>query len=234
VFFCLLGAALLGALLRSHLPETHLSPDSKDAIKLATAIVATLSAISLGFLTASAKTAFDHAEADLRMSVAHVVLLDREMAHYGPQTQDARDLLRKFIEAQLYRTNSDTSDLAIEMVQDQLRSLAPETAAQRLLQTRALEVSGKIAETHWLLVETGSEELPGPFMIILVLWLVLLFVTFGLLAPRNATVTCTLVICALSVAGAVFLIVDMAHPYLGIIHISDASLRTALEQLGKS
>lgn len=235
VFSCLLGAALIGALLRAYLPEHHLSTESRDAIKLATAIVATLSAVALGFLTASAKTSFDHAEVELRMSVAQAVLLDRVMAHYGPETQEARSQLRKFVAAQLDRSNRDpaTDDLAIEAVQDELRSLAPQTAAQRSLQARALEVSGKIAEAHWLLVETESEQLPWSFVSILVLWLTLLFATFGLLAPSNATVICTLLVCALSVAGAVFLIVDMAHPYVGLIQVSDAPLRMGLEQLGR-
>ena len=235
VFSCLLGAVLIGALLRVFLPAHHLSADSRDAIKLATAIVATLSAVALGFLTASAKTTFDHAEVELRVSVAQTVLLDRVMAHYGPETQEARSQLRKFVVAQLDRSNHDPAadDFAIEAVQDELRSLAPETAAQRSLQARALEVSGKIAEAHWLLVETESEQLPRSFVAILVLWLALIFATFGLLAPINATVICTLLVCALSVAGAVFLIVDMAHPYLGLIRVSDAPLRMGLEQLGR-
>jgi hypothetical protein len=102
-----------------------------------------------------------------------------------------------------------------------------------LLQSRALQVSGEIAEAHWLLTETAGDALPWAFLAVLVFWLGLLFVTFGLLAPPNATVIGLLLACALSVAAAVFLIVDMAHPYIGIIHFSDAPLRTALEQLGQ-
>jgi hypothetical protein len=103
-----------------------------------------------------------------------------------------------------------------------------------LLQSRALEVSGQIAEAHWLLVEKGGEGPPWAFLAILVFWLALLFFTFGLLAPGNGTVVCILFVCALSVAGAVFLIVDMAHPYLGFIRVSDAPLRTALAHLGQT
>ena len=235
VFSCLLGAALFGGSLRHYLPEHHLSAESKDAIKLATAIVATLSAIALGLLTASAKSAFDHAEVEVRMSASQVVLLDRVMAHYGSETQAARSLLRGFVAAQLNRPNGGTAadDDSIEAVQDLLRSLSPKTAAQQSLQTRALDISGRIAEGHWMLVEEGSEGLPLPFVAILVLWLALLFATFGLLAPSNATVICTLLVCALSVAGAVFLIIDMAHPHLGIIRVSRAPLEAALEFLGR-
>ena len=235
VFCCLLGAALIGALLRRYLPEPHLSTESKDAIKLPTAIVATLSAIALGLLTASAKTTFDRAEVQLKTTVAQVVVLDRVMVSYGPQTQEARRLLRDFVVTQLdpLKRGTATSEFGIEAVQNNLRSLVPETAPQRLLQARALEISGKITEAYWLLVESESEEPPLPFVVVLVLWLTLLFGTFGLLAPFNATVACTVLICALCVAGAVFLITDMAHPHLGLIHVSDAPFRAALDYIGR-
>ena len=97
-------------------------------------------------------------------------------------------------------------------MQAELRALSPDTNAQRLLQSRALQVSGDIAEAHWLFTETVGDGLPWAFLAVLVFWLGLLFVTFGLLAPTNATVIGLLFACALSVAATVFLIVDMAHP----------------------
>ena len=167
------------------------------------------------------------------------------MAHYGAQTAQARGLLRQLVAARLeqgwgYAGNDEAAaDIAvdntgIEPVQDILRALSPATDGQRWLQSRGLEISGQIAEAHWMLLDTGSERLPWAFLTILVFWLALLFATFGLLAPGNATVVATLLVCSLSVAAAVFLIVDMAHPYLGLIYVSDAPLREALDQLGRT
>ncbi|ATU95869.1 DUF4239 domain-containing protein (plasmid) [Phyllobacterium zundukense] len=243
VFICLSLAAMLGMVLRERLPDHHLSTESRDAIKLATAVVGTLSALALGFLIASAKTTFDDAEAELRTSVARLVLLDRVMAHYGPETATARRMLAELVEIRLRKawggrdddqpaTGGAMSDRGIEVVQDELRALSPDTDARGSLQSRGLEVSGQIAEAHWLLIEKDNEGLPWAFLAILVFWLALLFFTFGLLAPSNGTVVCVLFVCALSVAGAVFLIIDMAHPYLGFIQVSDAPLRTALANLG--
>jgi hypothetical protein len=244
VFLCLFGAALFGMWLKSRVPDHHLAAESKDAIRLATAIVGTLSALALGLLIASAKSTYDDAETEMRTSVGRILLLDRVMAHYGPETAKARGLLRQLVTARLdqgwgYASNDEAAaDIAvgnagIEPVQDILRALSPATDAQRWLQSRALEVSGQIAEAHWMLVDTGSESLPWAFLMVLVFWLALLFATFGLLAPGNATIVATLLVCSLSVAGAVFLIVDMAHPYLGVIYVSDAPLREALDQLGQ-
>jgi len=59
VFACVFGGALLGILLRSVLPEHHLTQDSKDVVKLGMGLIATMAALVLGLLIASAKSAFD-------------------------------------------------------------------------------------------------------------------------------------------------------------------------------
>jgi hypothetical protein len=241
VFVCLFGATLVGMALSRRLPGHHLDPDSKDVIKLATAVVGTLAALALALLIGSAKTSYENANAELRTSTARLVLLDRVMARHGSDTNAARARLRTLVETRLSQawggdasaTNAGGEEVSIEPVQADLRALSPDTNARRLLQSRALQVSGDIAEAHWLLTETSGDGLPWAFLAVLVFWLGLLFVTFGLLAPTNATVIGLLFACALSVAAAVFLIVDMAHPYIGIIHVSDAPLRTALGQLGQ-
>src|SRR5262245_59814691 len=224
VFLCLFCAALAGLLLQSRLPAQHLSAESRDVIKLATAVVGTLSGLALGLLIASAKNAFDNAEQELSSSAARVVLLDRIMAHYGPELQESRSQLRKLVEQRLDLAWVDASEegqgfdvsvvaSGIEPIQDALRSLSPTNYAQQSLQARALEVTGHIAEADWLSAEAQREGLPIPFVVVMVFWLSLLFATFGLLAPRNATVVAVFFVCALSVAGAAFLIVDMSHPY---------------------
>jgi hypothetical protein len=244
VFASLFGGAILGMTLGAALPAHHLSSDSKDAIKLATAIVATLSALALGLLVASAKTSFDTADTQLRNSIARTVLLDRVMAHYGPETREARAQLRQVVETSLRQVlgdggtggtnpNAVGDDPGIEPVQDKLRAMAPRTEAQRWLLSRALQISGDIAEAHWLMFERSEAGFPWPFLTILVFWLVMLFVSFGLLAPRNATVLCIIFFCSLSVASAVFLIVDMEHPFFGFVQVSSAPLRDALDQLGR-
>ena len=244
VFACLFGAALIGMLLRSRLPDHHLNSESRDVIRLSTAVVGTLSALALGLLIASAKNVYDNTEAELRTSVARVVLLDRIMARYGPETADARAGLRHLIEIRLQEGwgiavlgegPADPYDASqtIEPVQVELRALTPTNEPQKMLQSRALEVSGQLAEAHWMMVETTGEGLPTAFLIILIFWLALLFATFGLQAPANATVICVMLVCSLSVAAAVFLVVDMAHPYLGVIHVSDVPLRSALAHIGK-
>jgi hypothetical protein len=237
-FLCVFGAASLGMLLRSRLPDHHLSPDSRDAIKLATAVIGTLSALALGLLIASAKRSFDEAGVELRTTAARVLLLDRVLAHYGEEVAETRGTLRRLLEVRLSQAaaagESALDDgLDVEPVQDALRALLPLTDAQRWLQARALQLGGQIAEARWLRAETEVGGFPGAFLAFLILWLALLFGSFGILAPRNGTVVVIFLVCALSITGALVLIIDMDHPYLGFIQVSDAPLKMALKRLGQ-
>lgn len=238
-FLCVFGGAVTGMVLRSRLPDHHLGPESRDAIKLATAIIGTLSALALGLLIASAKRSFDDAGVERRTSSARVLLLDRVMAHYGPQTDAMRAKLKTVMQTRLAAEQDEagrdaiSEGVDIEAIQDSLRALVPQTEGQRSLQSRALQLSGDIAEARWVRTETEVGGFPTPFLAILILWFTLLFASFGLLAPGNGTVVATLFICALSVSAALVLVIDMDHPYLGFIRVSDAPLRWALERIGR-
>ena len=167
------------------------------------------------------------------------------MANYGPETNEARDLLRRSIASTIKRiwpedkigqavAESTEGRVDIEAIQDKLRQLSARNDAQRWLQSRALEISGEIAEGRWLLIEQlGQRSLPMPFFVLMVFWLTIIFASFGLFSPRNATVITVLLICALSAAGSLFLIIELDTPYQGLIKVSSASLRNALAHLGQ-
>ena len=84
VFACVFGSALLGMLLRTTVPDHHVSQDSKDVVKMAMGLLATMAALVLGLLTASAKSSFDTVDSEVQQSAAHIILLDRVLAQYGP------------------------------------------------------------------------------------------------------------------------------------------------------
>ena len=244
-FACIFGGTLLGMFLRTILPGHHVSDDSKSAVMLGTGMIATMAALVLALLIASAKGNYDTMSSDLTQASARVILLDRLMAHYGPETKEARDLLRHSIASTIKRiwpednigqaiVEAPEGRVPIEAIQDKLCQLSPRNDAQRWLQSRALQVSGDIAEGRWLLIEQlGQSSVPMPFLVMLVFWLTVIFAGFGLFSPRNATVIAVLLICALSAAGALFLIMELDTPYEGLIKVSSAPLRTALAHLGQ-
>lgn len=243
-FACIFGGMLLGMGLRALLPEHHLSSESKDAVKLGTGMIATLAALVLGLLIASAKGTFDTMTNELRQTGAKIVLLDRTMAQYGPETKEARDFLRATVASALQRIWPEETDAVavakiqpgndIEALQDKLRQLSAHNDAQRGLQSQALQLSADMAEARLLLSEqVGQSSLPRAFLVILIFWLTIIFASFGLFSTHNATVIIALFVCALSVAGALFLIAELDQPYAGFIKISSAPVRYALAHLGR-
>src|SRR6516164_1693898 len=94
VFACILGGTLLGMMLRTFLPEKHLSGESKDLVKLGMGLIGTMTALVLGLLIASAKSSFDTQRNGLAQLSANIIFLDRILAHYGPEAKESREQLR--------------------------------------------------------------------------------------------------------------------------------------------
>jgi len=245
VFACVYGGAILGMLLRRSLPEHHLDERSKDVVRLGMGLIATMTALVLGLLVASAKGAYDEQASGLDHIAANLVLLDSQLAQYGPQAQDARDALRLTVADAVERiwpsSEAQASTLAAPGARAQgrtlyskIQELSPENDMQRRLQSAALQGAMELGQARWLLVaQSQSSSVPTPFLVILVFWLAILFVSFGLFAPANTTVLSTLFLCAVSVAGAIFLVLELANPYQGLLRVSSAPLRSALALLGQ-
>jgi hypothetical protein len=244
-FVCIFGGTLLGMALRDRLPGHHLSSDSKEVVKLGTGMIATLAALVLGLLIASAKGTFETITNEVKQTGSKIILLDRILAQYGPETGEARVSLRRGVALAVNQIwPVEAKKIAVEQVgqlgsgmepfQDQLRRLSPRNEAQREFKAKALQVSADIAEARWLLAEqAGQSSIPIPFLVILVFWLTVIFASFGLFSPRNATVLIVMFLCSLSAAGSLYLILEMDQPYSGIMKISSEPMRKAIAMMGQ-
>jgi len=114
-----------------------------------------------------------------------------------------------------------------------IQDLAPKTDAQHNDQAKALEIGSAIEHTRLLMFAATTSKIPLPFLIVLVWWLAALFLGFGLFARFNLTVTVSLLIGALSIAAAIFLILDLNTPFSDFLRISDAPIQYALSRLGQ-
>ena len=239
VFACVFAGAVAGFLLRRSLPEHHLSQDSKNVVQLGTGLIATMAALVLGLLTASAKDKYDVQSDEVKQTAANIVLLDRALARYGPDAGEIRDALRRAVAARVAAWNqgagplqSGTASVPEEM-QERIRALPSHDDAQAGLKSRALDLATTIASTRWLVLEQSGSSVSWPFLIVMVFWLTAIFMSFGMMAEPNATIVAVLFVCALSVSIAIFLIFELDQPFRGFIHISSAPLQFALDNLGK-
>ena len=166
------------------------------------------------------------------------------LADYGPETKATREQLRRTVAASIETIWPEEKTGALgmtdyertngmEVVQMTLFKVTPTTDAQHQLLATAQQIISELREARWLLIEQAHNIIPKPFLVMLLFWLTMLHLSFGLLAPRNGTTITVLLISALSVSGAIFTVLEMTHPLQGMIKVSSAPMRKALEHLGQ-
>jgi hypothetical protein len=242
VLACIFGASLLGMLMRPALSQHHLSADTKDSVKLGMGLVGTMTALMLGLLVAAAKSAYDTEKSEVTQMAAKLIFLDRVLANYGPESADSRVELRRMVESALSRmwpeersqsSQLDPSGSSAEELHKAIQKLAPRNDVQGSLKSQAVGVVGDLGQLRWLLFEQSGSSISMPLLILVISWLAIIFFSWGLFAPSNSIAIAALLLAAVSVSGAIFMILELDQPFDGLIHISSAPMRNALAHLGK-
>jgi hypothetical protein len=239
---CVFGGGLLGMVCRRWVPDRHQGSDSKEVVRLAMGLVVSTSAIALGLLIGSAKSFFDTQNAEMAQIAARYVLLDRILANYGPEAAGARVALlaelAHLVEESKRSGSADKTYMTIksgarmsETTLDTLKTLSPTDDNQRFLKQQCLSLEVQLGQTRWLMYAQNTVPFPRFLLVMLIAWLTVLFVSFGLFAPRNPLVLAGLFVSAAAVCGAVLLILEMYDPIRGLIRISDAPLSAAYQAL---
>ncbi len=241
IFALTLGGIVLGALLRTTLPQHHLSKDSQDVVRLGVGLIATIAALVLGLLIAAAKGSFDTQSGQVKQITADMILLDLLLEKYGPEALPIRVEMRSVIgplaDRLWYEKLADAAgpiakDTKAEGVYVAIQALSPKNDLQRSLQSRAAQISTDLAQIRLLLFAESDSAIPAPFIAILAFWLIIIFASFSLFAALNVTVFSFLSLFALSASCAIFLILELSQPFTGLLMIPSAPLRNALGPLG--
>ena len=238
------AGALFGTYLRLLLPQHHLQEDSRDVVKVVVALTATLSAVLFSLLIASAKNFYDSQTAEVEQLASRVILLDRILAVYGPEAAETRAEFRTVVTAAVERVWPDNpaqkSNLALGQGRlapgvffKRIVELAPRTDPQRIAQAQAIQVALSLGETRFLMFSQRGNKVPAVFLGVLLFWVVVLFGGYGLLTRINGTMVAILLVSALSIALAMYLILEFNHPFDGTIRISGTIMRDALAQMGQ-
>lgn len=235
------GGVLIGLLAQRFLPKGHLSKETRDAVTISMAVVGTLSALVVGLLISTASTSYSARTNAISDLAVDIIRLNRSLERYGPDSQPIRDTIRDYAEAKegelaagVERDDMGMRTLAIlETVSDQIFALQPSDDRQRHIQAQAVQLINSISEARWLLVEKDKSAVPVPFLTLLIFWLAILFASFGLFAPRNATAVAALFLCSVAVSGGIFMILELAAPSEGVIRPSLAPIRAAIAELSQ-
>lgn len=243
VFILLSCAALLGMCLGARLPQHHMSKSTKDAVRIGMGSVATMAALVLSLLVASAKGTYDTQKNEVIDMSARIVFLDRLLENYGPEAKECRSVLRSAALSTIYRLWPETT---IQMSEPPpsttwsrdlplaIQELVIRNDAQRTFKSQAADIVKDLGQMRWLLYEQAESSISTPMLVIMVFWLMLTFMSVGLFAPANATAVLAQLLGAISVAGAIFLILELDHSFSGFIKISSKPFLNALSQLAAS
>ena len=239
-FALVFGGALLGMYVRNALPEHHLREDVKDVIRLSTGLIGTIAALVLGLLIASAKSSFDARNTQIKQITANIILLDSLLGQYGPDAHNLRVVLRGAIGPLVDRIWNERDNgksapfVATAEAQafvNKVQDLDPNNEAKRTLQAKVLSAVADLAQSRLSLFAQAHDSIPMPFVAILIFWLTVIFASFGLFVRVGPIVIITFLVGALSVSGAIFLILEMDQPFAGVLQISSEPLRDALAPL---
>jgi hypothetical protein len=213
------AGAVAGWAIRQRLPKHHLTDETKGLVSVSMAVVATVSALVLGLLISNANTSFSALAGEVTTLSAQILRLDQMLRRYGRDTDPARETLRQYAErktsdlfpddpADVRLGNPSTYEL-LQRLEDSLLDFKPANPRDQWWLGQAMTLAAKIGDTRWLLAQQVGQGTPKAFVALLIFWLTLLFASFGLFAPPNLTSAVTLTLCALAVAGAVGMILEL-------------------------
>lgn len=235
------GAASLGLRLRSVYPKKHLGLETQDTVKLAIGLISMMSALLLGLLVSSAKMKYDAQKNEVIALSAKIVVLDRALAAYGQESEIARVQLRRTVEQMIERTWPDSNVARSQLdptassgidVFEAIVTLTPKSDAQGLIKSSLLPMTVELGQMRWLLYAQSNDTISLPMVVLLVFWLAVIFFSYGLFATHNGTVVAILFAAALSVSGAMLMILELHHAFGGLIGIASTPMDMALANLG--
>jgi hypothetical protein len=236
VFGCLIGAVLLGAVGRRVIPGQHFDSDSRDAVKLALGLVATMAALLLGLLISSAKSDYDTQRRQIVEMAARVATLDRLLELYGPDAAAARAQFRATVESAVRRAWPEEAGVAPDLSENPggnatfsaVLALMPHDESQAAIRDQAIPLMTDLSQRRALLLAQATTSLSTPLLVIVVCWLFVIQVGFSLLAPPKPLARASLVVSGAVASAAVLLLLELHRPFDGLIRIPSTPIQAAL------
>jgi hypothetical protein len=241
VVACIFAGGLIGLSLHRVLRPSHLTKETQEVVRLSIGMLSVLASLVLGLLIATAKSSYDTTAGAVRNYAAELALLNETLRDYGGDAAKPRDLLREYTErlrddiwppdGATPHLNDDQAAALMERVREQVRALSPADDGQKWLRDQALTINENLLRDRWLLIGEQGRNVSPIMLGVLVSWVTLIFLSFGINAPRNAMVASSFLICSVAIGGAIFLILEMDQPVQGVLQISSWPIRNALAQM---
>ncbi|HSY36437.1 MAG TPA: hypothetical protein VK814_11855 [Acidobacteriaceae bacterium] len=240
VFALVFGGALAGMAVRRVKPDERFVPEAKDSIRLAIGLVVTMTGLVLGMLVSSGKTFYDSEKSQVAEMSSEVIFLSDLLKAYGPETVQLRVEAHDSVEEIVDRIWPKDSAQSFQLkptskgadFYEHVELLVPRNAEQAAVKAQLLAAILNLRKTYWFLyLQSEQTSITVPVLWAVTLWLVVIFFSFGVFAPRIQNVFLTFGICAMAVSIAIFIILSMNSPFTGAFRISPAAVHDVLGQI---
>jgi len=239
VIFVCLAAASLGTLSLQHrLPSHHREDDTQNVVRLIANFFVVMTSLVMGLMINSAKNTLESVDRNIHTFAASIIVLDRTLRHYGPGADEARQRLLAYAKRAAQGSMRDdplvadrVSENLLDDVAESLKKLNPRDADQLALLQNARQQFQRLVELRWIIVGQAEGTIPGPLVVMLVAWLVLIFASYGYRAPRNGLVVTSFLAASVLFAGAFYLILDMDRPFSGPVQVAPAPLLRVVAEM---
>lgn len=242
VFAILSSAGLASLILHRQLPDLYRQEDTAAIVRMVANVFVVVTSLVLGLMVNSAKNTFETADRDVHAIATEIILLDKILRRFG-EDGDAtrRDLLNYVKQANaVARTKAtglaDVNQLGenlLDQAGDHLRTIKPADGAQMALWEQALTKYQTIFDLRWKLIQQADGTIRPALLGMVVLWLILIFASFGYRAPANFVVVTSIVLAAGLMAATIYLIVDMDVPFGGPMSVSHSPIDRVIATLSR-
>ncbi|MFM7035420.1 MAG: hypothetical protein ACKOYJ_09630 [Planctomycetia bacterium] len=244
VFIATFGAAMLGFAAQRFLPRTYADESTAGSVKVVLGMISVLTTVVFGFITADAKKSFDNAAKIITDTAVRLVSIDRALADFGADAVQIRGEIKQVAEGLITRVNSPEGYVPsarrmvergeeLEDLVGKIARLTPQSEMQAKEQARAMELAAGILHDRWVLATERAASSPTVFLLIVLAWLALQFLAFGLFASRNVFVVLATVLASLTVASGMFVVLDLEGPMTGPMRVSTRALEWAVAIMGQ-
>ena len=244
VFIATFLAASLGFRIQGLLPEKYTDDVTEGSVKVVLGMLTMLTTVVLGFITADAKHSFDAAANIVSDTAVRLVSIDRILDGFGDEAAPIRGRMKRAATEWIDRIQSPAGDRNLDLravqrgeeLEDlfgEIAALTPKSDAQERDQSRAIDHASGILHDRWVLATERAASTPTVFLFVVLAWLALEFFIFGLFACRNPFVTAATFVGALTVASAMFLVLDLEGPTTGPMRVSTGALERAVAIMGQ-
>ena len=228
----MIGAALLG--LKARLPAEQLQDDTSGVVRLVANLFVVMTSLALGLMMNSARNTLETNNRNIRTLATDIILLDRTTRGLGQEAEDARRYLVEYLQMALKYRNiveDPQAEALLYAVGTSLKAIRVADEQKVTLWNDALMLYRRIVQERWVVVDAAGGTIPTPMVITMILWLAIIFASFGYRAPRRTIVTASFFLAALLISAGLYLILDMDKSSSAMFRVSNAPFQRALEQM---